>query len=67
MNAPADWTRHRLVEPSTHTAFAVFLACLGLYLNSLWLDVHPWTEPLLLWACAHAALGVVLKEGKGLF
>lgn len=63
---PTDWTKHRLVEPSTHTAIAVFLAVLGLYLNSLTMEgsaAMPW---LLGWGCIHALLGVILKEGKGL-
>ncbi len=60
------WTEHRLVEPSTHTALAVFLACLGLYLGTLSVEGHAGTAPLLLWACGHALLGIVLKEGKGL-
>jgi hypothetical protein len=61
------WTMIRLVEPSTHTAVAVFLGLTGLYLNSLTLEVHSWTGPLLIWSIAHAFFGVVLKEGKGLF
>jgi hypothetical protein len=58
---------NRLVEPSTHTAIAVFLGLAGLYLNSLMFEVHPWTGPLLIWAMVHGFLGIVLKEGKGLF
>ena len=63
----SHWTTNRLVEPSTHTALAVFLACLGLWLSLGELEPSGYTEGLLLWACAHGALGVLLKEGRGLF
>ena len=60
------WTEHRFVEPSTHTAIAVFLACLALYFNTFTLEGWEYMPHLLVWATVHAFLGIVLKEGKGL-
>lgn len=60
------WTENRLVEPSTHTAFAVLIACFTLWQNSLSLEGVDWLHFGLGWATFHAFLGMVLKEGKGL-
>ena len=63
---PVDWTASRLVEPSTHTAVAVFLAVLALYFDHQMYDPNPYTGWLLLGACFEGFLGIILKEGKGL-
>lgn len=54
------WARHPLAEPSTHTAIATFIGFLTLYLHARSMDGWGWTEPMLLWAAAHALLGLVL-------
>ena len=63
---PFDWTKHRLVEPSTHTAFAVVLLTVVVFAEVGTMEAVSWTKLVALWAGVHAVLGVVLKEGKGL-
>lgn len=61
-----DWTAHRLAEPSTHSAIAVLIVAGAFYLNSLTVEGLAGLPWFLGWATVHAALGLVLKEGKGL-
>jgi hypothetical protein len=61
------WTERRIFKPSTHSALAVLIACLAFNLSLGEFVPNDSTEPLLLWACAHAVLGIALKEGRGLF
>ena len=59
------WLRERLYEPSTYLAAAVFLACGGLFLDSLVLDPNPKAQGLLLAAAVFAFLGLIGKDREG--
>ena len=60
-----NWIIARLREPSSHTSFAVFLAILGIYFNSLNIDPSPLGRALLLAGVIFAFIGFVLREAKG--
>jgi hypothetical protein len=64
--ATKHWTQHRLVEPSTHTAIAVWLLAGVVFAEAATMESSGWTTAIALWAGVHALLGVVLREGRGL-
>lgn len=59
------WFMDRLGEPSTHVAFAVVLACGGLFVNSLSMDPVPMGQGMLLAGAVFAFVGMCGKDRPG--
>ena len=60
-----QWFMDRLGEPSTHVAFAVVLACGGLFVNSLSMDPVPMGQGMLLAGAVFAFVGMIGKDREG--
>ena len=65
MRGRFKWLYDRTREPSTYLGTAIFLACGGLFANSLTMDPLPFAQGMLLASTLFAFLGTIGKEKEG--